>query len=356
MLIYFCFMKVSFKTWLKEELRNLFKIEGSNRPRVIPLLAGLSTALPLLAGYFLHQFAAGLLASTGGLIALYYTEGKLLRKMTWMISCALGFILSFGAGSLLGFNPFLSCFILALLAFLVNLTLNHYGMKPPGGFLFIIIITIAICMPYDLHRVPLKLALISAGCFCSCFLVLLHHLLFIGKHTVQTDAQLVQKPLRRNLLESCVTALLVGISLALGYGLEVNKPYWIPVTCAAVMQGIDVRHVWQRSFQRFCGTLLGLGIAWIILSFRFTALEICIAVPLLQFFAIFFIARHYGLVTVFFTPVAIFMAEAGSALQADPDQLISARLLDTLLGCALGTLGGWILHDLLLGAKGKPTE
>lgn len=347
-------MKVSFRTWLKEELRNLFKVESSTRPRVIPLLAALSTGVPLFTGYLLHQFAAGLLASTGGLIALYYTEGKLLRKMTWMIGCVFGFILSFAAGSLLGFNQFLSCFILALLAFLITLTLNHYGMKPPGSFLFIIIITIAICMPYDLHRVPVKVALISAGCFCSCLLVLLHHLLFIRGHFVKAEVQVDLKSLRRNLVESGVLALLVGASLALGYGFGINKPYWIPITCAAVMQGIDLRHVWQRSFQRLCGTLLGLSIAWAILSFRFTALEICIVVPLLQFCAIYFIARHYGLVTVFFTPVAIFMAEAGSALQADPDQLISARLLDTLLGCVIGTLGGWILHDLLLGAKSKP--
>jgi uncharacterized membrane protein YccC len=197
----------------------------------------------------------------------------------------------------------------------------------------------------------MRVALFSAGCFFSCVLVLLHHLIFIRKHPAEAEEEIVRKTVRRNMLESCVLALLVGASLALGYALGLSKPYWIPISCAAVMQGIDVRHVWQRSFQRSCGTVIGLGIAWVMLSFRFTILEICITVPVLQFCAIYFIARHYGLVTVFFTPVAIFMAEAGSALQADPDQLISARLLDTLLGCALGTLGGWILHDLLLGAR-----
>jgi uncharacterized membrane protein YccC len=57
------------------------------------------------------------------------------------------------------------------------------------------------------------------------------------------------------------------------------------------------------------------------------------------------VVRHYGLATVFITPLAILLAEAGQGFVTAPQQLMQARLLDTVVGALLGLAGAACLHS-----------
>ena len=60
------------------------------------------------------------------------------------------------------------------------------------------------------------------------------------------------------------------------------------------------------------------------------------------------IDRHYATAVIFITPLTIFIAEFGSGLPlsaVDSQSIITARLLDTALGCAVGFLGGMLIHS-----------
>jgi uncharacterized membrane protein YccC len=74
----------------------------------------------------------------------------------------------------------------------------------------------------------------------------------------------------------------MALSIATGKFFKLEYPYWIPISCLAVLQGVNVGHIWQRGIHRVLGTLIGLGIAWIIFSYITTPLGICLSIIILQ--------------------------------------------------------------------------
>ena len=58
--------------------------------------------------------------------------------------------------------------------------------------------------------------------------------------------------------------------------------------------------------------------------------------------------RHYGLAVIFITPLTIFIAEYGSGLpftEQACQEVILARLFDTMIGCVVGLSGGVVMHS-----------
>lgn len=344
-------MKGKLVRWASEESRMLLEFKESSKPWHSALIAAACAGIPLFCGYFMQQPTAGILACTGGLVILYLPEGSFATRLITLLICSAGFILSFAAGLFLDFSVLLSSFALSLFAFGANLLTNYFRVKAPGSYLFVMLTAIAIYMPHegDMTR---RLGLLTAGCLLACVLAAIYLLIFYKTISFTSVITEPRKSMARNFAESGMLALFVGLSLNFASLFHLQKPYWITISCAAVMQGTDVRHVWQRSFQRTLGTMAGLALAWLLLTFHFGLVSIFIAITLLQFAASLFSSRHYALVVICFTPVAIFLAEAGSMMQVDANKLILARLLDTLIGCTLGAIGGWLLH-LQLRKKGE---
>ncbi|WP_370659645.1 FUSC family protein [Massilia polaris] len=58
------------------------------------------------------------------------------------------------------------------------------------------------------------------------------------------------------IFDSIVIGAFVGIALVLAHALQLDKPYWVPVSCLAVIQGSSLRAVWSKQLQRIIGTVL----------------------------------------------------------------------------------------------------
>jgi uncharacterized membrane protein YccC len=110
------------------------------------------------------------------------------------------------------------------------------------------------------------------------------------------------------------------------------------------MQGISTKHIGMRAAQRIIGTLVGLGITWIIASGNPSALFIVIGIILLQVIVEFLIVRNYAVAVVFITVLTIFLAESGGDLLQNTNQVFIARLVDIIIGSVIGIIGGWILY------------
>ena len=54
--------------------------------------------------------------------------------------------------------------------------------------------------------------------------------------------------------------------------------------------------------------------------------------------------RNYTLSIIFITPMTTYLAEAASFMNYNPDIIITARLIDIVLGSLFGLLGGAVLH------------
>lgn len=346
-------MNDNFKSLLIREVKSLFELKKTERLWHIPVLASLCVGLPLLIGYSLDKLDYGILSCMAGLVILYLPTTTVARRMITMLACSFGFMISFVIGICFSFNPILSSIVLGLFALSVHWVVNYFGMKPPGSFFFIMIASIASCMPFDLIAIPTRVGLIGMGAMLASLLALFYSLYITKKHPPKTELIVVRKSNYTTLFESAIVGFFIFLSVLTGHLLKLNNPYWLPISCAAVMQGASFQHVGQRSFQRILGTFIGLGLTWLLLLLKMTPLTICISIMVLQFIIEMLVVRHYGLAVVFITPLTLFLAEAGSAMTVDPTTLISVRFMDILLGSIIGAIGGWFLHHEQLRHKAE---
>lgn len=333
---------------LKQETAALFKLKATNRSRHIPFLAALCIGVPLLTGLYFNNIKYGLIASLAGLVILYIPTGATLpNRMMTLLICSFGFMISYTIGICFSFNPILSAVVFGLFSMAVHYITSYFGVKPPGNFFFIMIASMASCMPFDLQTIPAKIGLIGLGTMFACSLALIYSLLLSQKTTSQNPV-VVTTVFARKEYSSLVEALIIGIfmfvSLLSGHLLQLQNPYWVPISCLAVMQGVTLHHIWQRGFQRILGTLIGLALTWLILSLNTSLLGICLSIIALQFIVELLIVRNYALAVLFITPMTILLSEAGNPIVLHPNELIFFRFWDIALGSFIGAAGGWFIH------------
>jgi uncharacterized membrane protein YccC len=320
--------------------------KASDRKWDFAALAGLCVGVPLLGGYFLGNMPGGKLASLAGLVILYIHSMALATRMITLMACSFGFLISVAVGALFSVDPLVAALALGGYAALVHLSLHALGLtRPPGNFFFILVASVSICLPYSPRDIPERIGYVAIGTLLSCLLGLLYSLLTFRRAAPPDEVIQVPKTAYVSLIESLTFGLFIGLSLLMAQGLGLANPYWVPTTCAAVMQGSSTRHVWQRSLQRILGTLVGLGLTWLILLLRPTLLDIALGIILLQMVVEWLVVRNYGLAVVFITILTIFLAESGTTLTIDVSALIKARLIDIVLGSVLGAAGGWVLYN-----------
>ncbi|PKV66356.1 FUSC family protein [Pontibacter ramchanderi] len=332
-------------TNIAQELKfYLFELKQSERLWHIPVLASLCVGIPLFVGYYFGRLDYSILASTGGLVILYLPSTSLANRMLTLLVCSFGFVISFAVGISFSFNPIMSSVVLGLYTLFVHWVAKYFAMKPPGNFFFVMLACIASASPFDLASIPTRIGLIAMGTIFSCVLAFFYSLLMIKKHRSGSALLYIKKNAFTNLVESAVVGMFIGGSFLIGHLLELENPYWVPISCLAVMQGVNTRHIWQRSLHRILGTFVGLGLTWLLISQNLTALGICVSILVLQFIIEMLVVRHYGLAVVFITPMTIFLAEASSAMTADPNALVYSRFQDILVGSLIGAVGGWVLY------------
>lgn len=327
-------------------LAQFLEFRRTDRPWHLPILAGLCVGIPILAGYYTGHLQAGKLASLAGLVILYIQSNNLGNRMVALMTCSFGIMLSFTIGLLFSFHPTVAAIALGVYAFAVHLALYYLKMnRPPGNFFFIMIASAAICMPFDPAAIPTKIGFVGIGTMTSCILGLVYSLLTL-KPTAENKQEVITITKNRyvNLIESVTFGCFVGLALLVANLLKLENPYWAPTSCAAVMQGISTRHIWLRSAQRVIGTIVGLGLAWLILMAHPSVLVASVSIIVLQIIVEFLVVRNYGIAVAFITILTIFLAESG-VVQANPNALFMARLFDILVGSLIGALGGWILYN-----------
>ncbi|WP_316814713.1 FUSC family protein [Pedobacter nyackensis] len=339
------------KVIIGRELKQLFQLKKTERLWHIPVLASLSTGIPLLIGFYTDRLDYGIQACIGGLVILYMPSTKLEHRMVTLLLCAFGFILSFAIGLAFSFNPYFSAIALGLYAFAVNWVTNYFRLQSPRNFFFIMLASMGSCIPFDLMNVPVKVGLVALGTMLACVLAFLYSLYIVKKYPYKLNIVVPQKRNYANITESIIIGCFIALSLFIAHAFKLENPYWVPISCLAIMQGVSVTHVWHRSFHRISGTFVGMGLTWLFLQLNLTPLNICISILLLQFVIEMLVVRHYGLAVIFITPMTVFLAEIGRGMQINPDQLISARLLDIVVGSLIGVLGGWLLHNQQLNQQ-----
>ncbi|MFG2950378.1 FUSC family protein [Streptomyces adustus] len=138
-------------------------------------------------------------------------------------------------------------------------------------------------------------------------------------------------PLTPLAVRTAVGCALAGYaSLALGVG----RPYWALVTAASLYQA-NLTLTWSRGVQRVVGNLVGVLVFAALVPLAHlhpAALVLCCLA--LNFGAEALISRNYWLGSICVTPMALLITEF--ARTQDAGQLITERVLDTLIGALVG--------------------
>lgn len=144
-----------------------------------------------------------------------------------------------------------------------------------------------------------------------------------------------------------ISALRIGIfttyAAIIAFQFELERSYWVPLSCVAVMSSPTIVETFHKAIQRFFGTVAGLLIASIILSFEPTGYFIALFILLLTFITELFIVKNYGLAALFFTPNALLMAEATSQQAFNFAYFAEARFIDIVIGSAIGLIGVYMV-------------
>ncbi|MFN3788766.1 FUSC family protein [Massilia sp.] len=338
------------RAFLSDELRQLTTIQASDRAWQMPLGAALSSGLPLVAGAALGRIGDGLVASLGGLVFLYLPATSLARRMVALLACAFGMLACHTLGMLGGLWPPAIVPALVAITILVTMTCRIYALGPPGSLFFVMAAAIGAYSPVTAAELPRMASLIGFGSLLACAVGFVHSVFMLRRHAPQPQAPLPAVAFDDVVLDAVVIGAAVGVSLLAAQAMALPKPYWVPVSCLAVIQGVSLRAVWHRQLQRVLGTAAGVTLSWGLLSLPLGGWSVAALVMLLTFLIEMLVVRHYALAVVLITPLTILLAEAATLGQAAPSALVQARFVDTLLGCAIGLSGGWCLHDPRLRA------
>lgn len=334
-----------FLSLLRAQVRDLTTISPSDRRWQMPFAAALASGLPLLVGAYFDHLEYGLISSIGGLVFLYLPATPLSHRMVWLMSCGFGMAACYALGLMSHFVPPLMVWVLAFIAILVTMVCRFYGMGPPGSLFFIMAAAIGAYSPVEVIEVPLRVGLITMGALLACLIAFFYSIYILRLVAPEPVPALPEPSFDFVVFDAIVIGVFVGLALALAQLLQLDRPYWVPVSCLAVIQGVSLRAVWNRQLHRLLGTALGLVLAWGILLLPLDKWSVALVMMLLAFVIETMVVRHYGFAVVFITPLTILLAEAATLGHGSPAGLIEARLIDTVLGSLVGLAGGVCLHS-----------
>lgn len=333
------------KTLLRTEWQHLTTIQHSERPWQMPVGAALSMALPLMVGAWFGRMDYGLISTLGGLVFLYTPDTPLYHRMVSMMACAFAMTACYALGVMSHFVTPLIVPALVVIAMLATMVARFYALGPPGSLFFIMAAAIGAYSPTPLAHVPLVVGLLFLGALLACLIAFLYSLVALRVRAPGPVHALPTPTFDYVIFDSVVIGAFVGVSLLLAQLFQLERPYWVPVSCLAVIQGASLRAVWNRQLHRVLGTGIGLLVSWALFQLPLNPWTIPLMMMALAFVIEMAIVRHYGFAVIFITPLTILLAEAATLGSTPPTAMIVARLYDTVLGSFVGLIGGACLYN-----------
>ncbi|QUG43826.1 FUSC family protein [Psychrobacillus sp. INOP01] len=133
------------------------------------------------------------------------------------------------------------------------------------------------------------------------------------------------------------------VAAIIAQSFDFNRSYWVTLSCAAVLSGATIMATFHRAIQRSLGTIIGILTATLILYFQPEGYIIAIAIFFLTFLTELAIVLNYGIAALFITPNALLLAESTTKIH-DISYFASARVIDVLIGSAIGLIGAFLMN------------
>ncbi|MFT8350255.1 FUSC family protein [Clostridium saccharoperbutylacetonicum] len=136
--------------------------------------------------------------------------------------------------------------------------------------------------------------------------------------------------------------IVLSVSAIVAFYFPFTRPYWITLSCAAVMCGSTIMATFHRAIQRSVGTIIGIVLAIAILSFQPQGFMVVVVNMCLTALIELAISRNYALAAIFITPNSILIAENSTQIH-NIGYFATARITDIIVGSAIGLIGTYII-------------
>ncbi|WP_075601898.1 FUSC family protein [Saccharicrinis aurantiacus] len=330
----------------KETLLNLVELKPAQSEWHLPLFHAICIGTPLLICLLIDRFEYGLMATMPSLVALYYPNKlSTANKMLCMFLCSFTMIVSVAIGLLFSFNSIAAVLSFGIYSSAVHWLSNYYKLHYPRSFFFIMAASVMVCIPINADTMPLMVGLVALGTISTCIIAFIYSILTRTKEDSPSKVYIAFDS-SFDAKQSLVVGLFMSISLYVAFYFDLNKPYWVPIACLTVLQGVNFSHMKIRSIHRVLGTSIGVGIAWVLSLYVSSPMAIIVGIMSLQFIIGNLIPRNYGLAVMFITPLTILLTDFNATDVGISSASMIDRLFDNIIGCIIGLIGGWVIYEL----------
>jgi hypothetical protein len=333
------------RRFLTDEARQLASVNRSDRPWEMPVAAALASGVPIFVGAAYGEIGLGLAGSLGGLVFLHVPATRMAHRMAWVMACAFGMIGSHSMGMLGHLFPPLVVPLLVLITIVVTMVCRFYAAPPPGSLFFVMAASIAAYSPVHGRDALAQVGAVALGAVLAVGLAFLYSLRVARRGAEIAPEARPHRGFDVVVTDSVLIGGFVGLALIAAHALQLERPYWVPVSCLAIIQGSSLRAAWTRQLHRIIGTAIGLMVFLGIAQIPFSPWGVALTVTALTLVVETLVVRHYALAVAFITPLAILLAEAGRGSMLAPQSLMQARLIDTVIGAVIGLAGAACLHN-----------
>ncbi|PTT67286.1 FUSC family protein [Arthrobacter sp. HMWF013] len=333
-----------------KQLRALHTLEPANRDHLAALRVAISVAVPSLMLLGAGRPDLIIYAVFGALTGMYGRSEPHQLRLRHQSQAALILLSGVAVGVFLSVNHLHSWWLVgveALLAGAGSVFADRVRLKPNGPFFGILALGACASVPL---AVPWYAALlIAAG--AAAFSIAVGFSGWVRTRAWRPGAGRDALPLRGNARRLAVVhaaryVLAVGIAGSAGVLSGSGHPHWAMAAAAVPLAGADLPSSVRRGIHRIVGTLLGLAVTAVVLvpgpwlpagfyGVHHVAM-LAILVVIFQFTTELFMARHYGLAMISFTPVILLMTQLAAPIS--PGVLIVERALETFVGAVVGIL------------------
>ena len=332
------------------QVHALHRLEPADNDHLAALRVAISVAVPSLFLLAMGRPDLIMYAVFGALTGMYGRSEPHQLRLRHQSQAALVLLGGVAVGVFLSVNHLQSWWLVgveALLAAAGSVYSDRVKLKPNGPFFGILAMGACASVPI---AVPWYVAvLIAAG--AALFSVAVGFVGWVRGRTWQQGASRDVVSLRGAAGQAAAVhaaryMLAVGLAGTLGVLSGSGHPHWAMAAAAVPRAGADLPSRVRRGIHRIVGTFLGLAVTavvlvpapWSLAALIAThqVLVLAILVIVFQFTTELFMARHYGLAMVSFTPVILLVAQLAAPI--DPALLILERGVETFVGAAVGIL------------------
>lgn len=318
-------------------MTGLIRVAPHRGDHRVALRASISLAVPLLILWGADRLDLAVYASFGAFASLYGRFDRYADRLRMQAAAGLVMLLAMTLGttlSLVGTPTMLRVLAVALAAGVVASIAHVWRWHPPGALFAVFAAGACASLP-AMPPSFVHIGVVGGGAVV--FSIALTSVIALSRRGFRHVGPRPERAFSGADAAAAAATVAVGSALAglAGLLLVGDHWYWAMVAAVAALGGAQLSARVIRGLQRLVGTLVGILLAAGLLALGLPPLLTIAVAVLLQAGAELYVNRNYGIAMIFVTPLALLMVEL--AVPADPAVLLADRVLDTLVGVAVGT-------------------